>query len=231
MSNFLINIAKKVLRIFKSIDRDFREDHGKYLNDVSGVVHVGANTGQEREVYDKFNVDVIWIEPIPDVFKQLQANIKGYTSQRAFQELVTDVDGGEYEFNIANNNGASSSIFNLKHHKDVWPDVDYSSKIKVKGTTLASLYERESIDPNKYQALVMDAQGAELLILKGCQPILEHFAYIKTEVADFESYAGGCELKDIVKFMEDNGFEEHYRFRFARRSQGGNYYDMIFKRA
>ena len=36
-----------------------------YLKRVTGVIHVGANAGQERELYASFHLDVVWIEPIP----------------------------------------------------------------------------------------------------------------------------------------------------------------------
>ena len=42
-----------------------------------------------------------------------------------------------------------------------------------------------------WDALVMDTQEPELLILKGAEPMLSQFKYIKTEAADFESYVGG----------------------------------------
>lgn len=39
-----------------------------FLSKGRGVIHVGANAGQERELYAAFGLHVIWIEPIPDVF-------------------------------------------------------------------------------------------------------------------------------------------------------------------
>ena len=36
-----------------------------FLRKVSGVIHVGANLGQERAHYARFRLDVVWIEPIP----------------------------------------------------------------------------------------------------------------------------------------------------------------------
>jgi hypothetical protein len=36
----------------------------RFLRDVTGVIHVGANTGQERFLYRLFGLNVIWIEPI-----------------------------------------------------------------------------------------------------------------------------------------------------------------------
>jgi len=171
---------------------------------------------------------VIWVEPIPKIYTTLRKNIKGYSNQRALQALVTDTDGKDYQFHIANNNGGSSSILELKGHKDIWPGVDYTSTISLKSTTLASLFLREQIDPREYQALTMDTQGTELLVLQGSTPILENFKYIQTEVADFESYEGCCQLADINAFMDEHGYKEFSRIKFASRSAGGNYYNIVY---
>lgn len=202
----------------------------RFLKDISGIVHVGANIGQERELYQRHNLGVIWIEPIPEVFDRLIINIKDYKNQRAFQALITDVANKKYEFHIANNNGASSSIYDLKDHKDIWPEVGFQETISLESITLTTLFKKELVDLSEYQALIMDTQGSELLVLKGSIPILKHFKYIKTEVADFESYEGCCTLSQIEDFMLKHGYEEFGRKIFAQRARGGRYYDIVFKR-
>lgn len=201
-----------------------------FLNSISGVIHVGANTGQEIDLYGKFGLRVVWIEPIREVFETLKANLRGFPDQRAIQALVTDRDNEEYPFYIANNYGRSSSILDLKHHKDIWPDVNYTHTILLRSITLASLFERERIDPSDYQALIMDTQGSELLVLKGSISLLHNFKYIKTEVADFESYTGCCQLADINSFMTHHGYIEFSRHEFASRAEGGSYFDVIYKK-
>lgn len=206
-----------------------RKNPDHFLNFVSGVVHVGANIGQEREFYHNLGLHVLWVEPIPSVYAELEENIKNLPNQRAFQSLITDEEDKDYSFHIANNNGASSSILDFKQHKDIWPEVGYTHTVSLRSITLASLFIKEQINPKDYQALVMDTQGSELLVLKGSLPILQHFKYIKTEVPDFESYEGCCQLKDISAFMQKNGFNELSRTQFASRPEGGNYFDIVYK--
>jgi len=203
----------------------------RFLRDVPGVIHIGANTGQERDEYRRFGLRVLWVEPIPRVFERLSANLRGYPDQRAVQCLVTDRDGAEYEFHVASNNGASSSILDLKLHQDIWPEVQFKETLKLTSVTLASLLQQQQIDPADYPALVMDTQGSELLVLQGGLPVLRHFDYVKTEVPDFESYAGCCQLAEVDAFMRGNGFAELHRDRFATRAQGGSYYDVLYKRS
>jgi FkbM family methyltransferase len=206
------------------------KSYDSFLRDVTGVIHVGANYGQEREQYSNFGLQVVWIEPIPEVFKELERNIRSFPNQVAYQELVTDVDGKEYLFHISNNNGASSSILELKQHKDIWPNVNYTNSIALNSITLTSLLKREEIDLSEYQALIMDTQGSELLVLQGSIDLLEYFKFIKTEVPDFESYEGCCQLIDIAEFMKTHGYVEFSRNKFASRDAGGNYFDIVYKK-
>ena len=201
-----------------------------FLNQVSGVIHVGANVGQEREQYARHDLDVVWIEPIPEVFAELKRNLEQFPKQQAFEYLVADKDGEEHVFHIADNDGRSSSILDINLHKEIWPDVSYQESIVLKSTTLASMVERERLDLGKYQALVMDTQGSELLVLKGATELLGAFTYIKTEAADFECYAGGCTVAEIEQFLARHGFQECTREEFASREGVGTYYDIVFQR-
>lgn len=218
------------MNIFRRLKSVLTPNPDRFLRRVSGVIHVGANTGGERDLYKKNGLRVVWIEPIPEIFRTLQANLAGYAEQRAFPALVTDRDNAEYPFHISNQSGASSSILDLKLHKDIWPNVSYERTITLTSTTLPSFFEREKISVRDYDALVMDTQGSELLVLKGADTILKHFKFIKTEVADFEAYTGCCQLKDIDQFLGERGFRKFSSHKFAERPGGGNYYDVVYER-
>ena len=215
-----------LLRITKS---KLRRDRDTFLGRASGVVHVGANSGQERALYERHGLRVLWIEPIPEIFETLRANLQHYPRQSALQCLVADQDETEYAFHVSNNLGASSSILELKLHKDIWPDVAYERSITLRAITLASLLKRERINPSDFNALVIDTQGSELLVLKGTVPILHAFRFIKIEVPDFESYAGCCQLTDVEVFLKEHGFQEISRHKFAWRAKGGIYYDIVYE--
>lgn len=203
-------------------------DPDLFLRGVTGLIHVGANIGQERDKYAEHGLRVLWVEPVPEVFRALTANLVAYPNQIACQYLVTDQDEEEYAFNVANNNGESSSILDIKHHRDIWPEIDYERKIILRSVTLPTLIRRESIDLAAYQALVLDTQGAELLVLRGAAEILGNFRYVKLEVADFESYEGCCQLHEVDRFLALHGFRQRSRHKFAQRAAGGSYYDVIY---
>ena len=222
-------MLKKLKKILIGKIRPEIPESNHFLNSVSSVIHVGANSGQERGLYDRFVLRVLWIEPIPKVFEELKSNIADSKRQHAVQALVTDVNDKEYEFNVANNNGQSSSILELNEHRDIWPKVEFVDSIKIQSRTLVSLLEEQDIDPTYFEALIMDTQGSELLVLKGAESILKHFRFIKTEVADFESYSGCCTVDDIDDFLRSHKFRRFSCKRFACRKDGGAYYDITYE--
>ena len=204
-------------------------NQNNFLHSVSSVIHVGANEGQERDLYDGYGLKVLWIEPAPETFKKLQSNIAHYKRQQCIQALITDDDNQHYDFHVSNNDGQSSSILDLKEHKELWPDIGYVNSIRLRGRTLASLLKEQNIKPGQFEALVMDTQGSELLVLKGAESILNNFRFICTEVANFESYAGCCTVDEIDSFLRSRNFRRHACRRDARIKDGGAYYTITYQ--
>lgn len=202
----------------------------RYLDRAKGVVHIGANTGQERDMYALCDLPVVWIEPIPEVFATLQRNIAPYSDQVAVQALVTDQDGQECRLNIASNGGGSSSILEFAQHRDIWPGVTFERSIMMRSVTLPSVFATQHLDPGAYDLLVLDTQGSELMVLRGAISMLGGFNQILAEAADFNAYAGGCKLEDIVAFLRAHGFRETARQCFARHPVGGGYFNVLFER-
>jgi FkbM family methyltransferase len=201
-----------------------------FLKKCKGVVHIGANRGQERHRYKKYNLNVLWFEPIPDVFFQLQNNILDFPRQIALPYLLTDKDDVDYQFNIASNGGASSSIFDFSEHRNIWPEVTFVDQINLKSKTLKTIFASGDALPSLYDALVIDTQGSELLVLKGVGDYLKDFKYVKVEASDFNSYDGCCTLAEIKKFMLSNGYKLYLKRSFMKKKNIGTYYDVVFKK-
>lgn len=220
-----INIAKRAIRKLR------RHILDSFLKEVPGVIHVGANTGQEREHYASLGLNVLWVEPIQAVFEALRSNISGYPNQRACRYLLAAEHGTEYTFHISNNEGQSSSIFDFSKHREIWPAVQFTHEIHITATTLARMIDVEQIDLSSFGALVLDTQGSELLVLKGAIPILERFRFVKTEVADFEIYAECCQLAELTEFMRQHGFALSRKAPFATTpDRAGTCYDVLYRR-
>lgn len=194
-----------------------------------GVIHVGANTGQEREFYDKLNLNVVWIEPIAQIYNQLLENIKPFENQMALNCLITDRDGETITLHISSNNGASSSIFELEGHKNIWPDVHYVNEINMTSATLTTALRCGGVDLEKYDVLVVDTQGSELLVLKGAQQILNNLKYIIVEAANFEAYRGCTNVDEIRTYLEGQGFEMIRKKKNFEVPDVGAYFDLAFR--
>lgn len=196
----------------------------KILLQAEGVIHVGAHVGQERDDYAAHDLKVMWFEPQPDVFETLRANLVGYPKQVAFDYLITDKDGDVYIFHISNNDrGASSSIFEMgKDSVEVMPELQYVATMEVKSHKL------DSLPTQGFDALVLDVQGSELLVLNGAVETLKHVRFVQAESYDAEFYVGGATTPGIREFLTAQGFEE-VESRMVPWARG-NVYELFFEK-
>jgi FkbM family methyltransferase len=215
--------------LYTRLRHGYQPEHS-FLRKVRGLIHVGANEGQERDFYAAFGLDVIWIEPIPEVFAALKSNIARFPKQRAFNYLVADEDEKECAFHIADNSGASSSILEMARVTEMYPHIAYERTIRLKSSTLESIVSRECIDVRHFDALVLDTQGSELRILKGAATLLPAFKFVKVEAPDFESYRGCCKIDEVSAFMSLHGFRERGRHTITQTRGIGTYFDVLYER-
>ena len=179
MINFFKKNIKKIINYYGwKLTKNYKNNsytnskpNLKLLEAISaskGILHMGAHRGTEAAVYDWFHKKTIWIEANPKIFIDLQNNVTSYVSQRAFNILLYEVDDKEFLFNISNNDGASSSIydFGTESLKD---NLKMIETIKLKSKKIDTFFLQNSIDSKEYDFWVMDIQGAELPVLKGPQ--------------------------------------------------------------
>jgi FkbM family methyltransferase len=200
-----------------------------YLNDVSCLLHVGANTGQERFTYKLFELDVLWVEPISEVFIELTHNLQGFDRQAAVQALISDETGLPVKINIANNGGQSSSILELAEHKIIWPHVEYVSAQEMTTITVDDLVRSLAPRERQFDALVVDTQGTELQVLEGARETLRGVRYVKTELPNFEPYRNCTTERQMNGLMAELGFQEVAREAVAGRATAGTYFDVLYR--
>lgn len=200
-----------------------------FLDRVLGVIHIGANVGQERKLYMEKGLHVLWVEPIPQVYATLVSNLRDCPNQTAVKALLYDRDGVSLSLNVADNEGASSSVLGLKEHQILWPDVKYIDSIEMITKTLLSLVEEIHLDLQQYNSIVLDTQGSELLILKGAIPLLHKIAYVKVEIPDFEAYQGCPMLPEFIEFMKAHDFRVVSQRAIPVSTKNRAYYDVTFK--
>ena len=201
-----------------------------FLRNVTGLIHIGGNIAQERQFYRLLGLDVIWVEAFPNFFDRLVTNISGFDRQHAIRALLSDKDGVEIEFNESNNSG-SSSMFEMAAHSEIFPGIEYVKKHRMVSTTLATVMRDNSISTTDYQALTLDVEGAELLVLQGAGSLLSEFRYVKAEVADFTPRHGSPTTKELDEFMIAAGFQQLIKRPFTTGPNGvGTFWDVVWKR-
>src|SRR5262249_12258358 len=79
------------------------------------------------------------------------------------------------------------------------------------------------IDLGQYDAMVLDTQGSELLILQSAATILGGFNFMQVEAANFEPYRGCATVDEVNTFLRSHGFRLLHKDLQARRAAGGEY--------
>lgn len=183
----------------------FTQLQRKYNIHPKGALHVGANIGEEIPEYHKIGVQkMILIEANPEIYKKLVANAAPYPDILCFNECVSDVDGQEVTFHIANNAGQSSSFLELGTHKQQHPDVHYIKDLRLKTVRLDTLLKGLDSD---YDFLNMDLQGAEGHALRGMGDMLNQFKYLYLECNSTEVYEGCMQLPEMDEYLKGFGFK------------------------
>ena len=201
----------------------------KFLQNSNGLIHIGANSGQERDHYKKLGVKrVIWIEADPLVYKILSNNIKNYKNNKAYNYLASEENKSNVQFNIANNNSNSSSVLELKEAKRLYLGLKYTKKIFLNSKNLQTIILKKKINLRNFNCLVLDVQGAELSVIKGAGDKIYKFKYIKLEASEFEMYKKNCFYNEISEHLSLIGFKEIKKVVIASNYKGKKAYDVLY---
>ena len=191
----------------------------KYNLKFKGVLHIGANVGEERFMYDKLGIrKQIWIEGNPEIFIKLKENISYNPDAVAFNFVIGD-ENKDTVLHISNNGSQSSSVLNLGTHKEQHPDVHYVKDIPCKMHRIDSL----EIDLTDVDLLNIDLQGFEYQALKGIGN-LDNFKAAYLEVNRANVYDKCYQVDSLDKLMESNGF------RRVETKWVGNWGDALYIR-
>lgn len=193
----------------------------KYDIKPKGVLHIGANVGEEAPVYESLGIKKqIWIEGNPEIFLKLKANIAHNPQAIALNYLIGDENKDDVTFHIANNAGQSSSVLELGTHAKQHPDVRFIGDIHVKMYRIDSL----DLDLEGVDFLNIDLQGFEMQALRGMGDLLNQFKWAYIEVNRDDVYRGCYQVDSMDLFMLGNGF------RRVETKWIGNWGDALYVR-
>lgn len=185
----------------------FQELFARYNIRTSGVLHLGANTGQEAAAYAQQGItQVIWVEALPDVHSKLVDNVAKYPGHRALLACLSDKDDDQVTFNVASNEAQSSSFLEFGTHSKEHPSVKFTRKVSMFTTRLDTLLKQHNLKVGPDWFLNVDLQGAELLALRGMGDLLWEFRYAYIEVNIRELYKGCPLVAEIDAYLASFGF-------------------------
>ncbi len=192
----------------------FKELFDRYNIKPTGIIHLGANEGQEAEEYIKLGVrNILWIEAVTEVYFRLIKRLERFNSVKhfAWNVCLSDTDFQNVIFHVANNGGQSSSFLELGTHKTAHPEVKYiQDKIMITRRLDSLITEALNIPEFKnvfhtFNFLNIDLQGAELLALKGMGDYLNQIKYAYIEVNKDNLYLGCPMIEEIDHHLSSFG--------------------------
>lgn len=192
---------------------------GRLGLELASLVHVGAHLAQERHAYEALGYRrMLWIEGANDVHARLAESLAEHMAQRRAAgqpevlhetacALLTDRDGDEVALREFSNDGMSSSIFAATGTlKQRWPDLAETGRLQpARSRTLDTLLAERGF--GSVDVLVVDVQGAELLVLKGATHTLAKVKAVVSEVSTQALYEGGVLFDELRAFLRSHGFE------------------------
>ena len=193
------------------------------LHAAKGIFHLGAHRGTEAAVYNWLHKRALWIEANPEIFVDLKENVSKYINQKAFNILLFDSDNKVVKFNISNNDGASSSIYEFGDESKK-QNLRMVESINLKSQKIDTFFEENKINCEDYDFWVIDLQGSELPVLKGAQHSLKKCNYIYVEISKGEYY------KDATQWHELNSFLKKFNFQNLWEPEN-SHTDVLFKKS
>lgn len=174
-----------------------------------GITHIGAHYGQEASHYRHYvGENVVWVEAHPSYFAKLSDN-PDLGQQVALNACVSNVTGQQVDFYITKDEYASS-LLKPEYHQIQNPHAPITGTIKVNTITYGDLLDACPENTRSMllasNVLVLDVQGAEMMVLEGMGD-LGQFDAVATEYSTVEFYEGGPRLEDLDEFLGAAGFK------------------------
>jgi len=168
----------------------------KYLDmvNVKGIIQVGANTGQEVPILEKYTQNIMLIEVHPHLVNNLKLKFPNYI----VIETALGNENTERDFYLASN-GESSSLLKPNKHLDFYPTIKFNDTMKVK----VQRFEDLGIDISSYNVLLTDTQGVDLDVLKGFGNLINNIDLIISEYINTELYEGNQGLNLFKEYLKD----------------------------
>jgi FkbM family methyltransferase len=181
--------------------------HALKTNRVDLVLDVGANTGQFASSLRAigFAGRIVSFEPLSAAHSALVAAAKGERLWAVHSRCAIGDRDGEIEINVAGNSVSSSILPMTDTHVTAAPGSAYVGRETVPIARLDSVVETY-LQGAQRPFLKIDTQGFEWQVLEGARETMPRLAGILCEMSLTPLYAGQHLWKDVLAFVEREGF-------------------------
>jgi FkbM family methyltransferase len=185
-------------------------EHARVLSglDCRTVVDIGANRGQFALVARQCHphARVISFEPLPAAAATFRA-VFARDDRVTLHEVAIGQASGDATLHVSRRDD-SSSLFPISATQvSLFPGTAEAYTTMVRVAPL-----REFVSAADIQApalLKLDVQGYELEALRGCEDLLDRFAYVYAECSFVELYAGQALADEVTSWLRERGFKLH----------------------
>lgn len=172
----------------------------KYKKEITGIIQVGANFGQELNILTKYGKNVYLFEPLNFAYRKLIDKSVQFKNVKTYNFALGDKNQIS-TLNIAENNGASSSLLKPTLHQKYFPEIAFNDTEKVQ---IKRFDEVEEIFVGNF--LILDVQGFELNVLKGFGNKINQIDFIYTEYSLKPLYENSVVLDELDQFLRNYNF-------------------------
>lgn len=214
------------------LDQALEEQLRLVGDNAKAIFEVGAADGRDSVTYATRcpNATVYAYEPLQATFKKLALAASGHPRIVAIEAAVAS-RAGSAEFHVTALPQASSLYAPIATGSTFDKYMEPRGSVQVPTVTLDGECSRLGV--NQIDLLKMDAQGAELEILRGAETTLaaRKVRVIYSEVNFMRLYDGACLYHEVASFLDGMGYDLH-NFYDLHHNQFGRlgWADAIFVR-
>jgi FkbM family methyltransferase len=177
---------------------------------LGGVVHVGANDGEEIVWYAENGLTpILCFEPHPAAYERLRARYRdaqalplriantALGAETGMLKLYVPADGDDEK---------TSSRLAVPTDGHDWTRVPVGDQIVLPVTRFDEWCQANHCDITVYDTLVVDVQGMEAEVLDGMGDLLINFEFLCVELSAKPMYVGEAEAQTIVDSLARKGY-------------------------
>ena len=178
---------------------------------VRGVIHVGANEGQEMHWYLSHKLlPMVCFEPHPDAYNRLVEKWSGWSDDVTFVNCALGNEDGELTMRVPEDGDdeKTSSLIPIPTPGHGWTEVPMADVLRVPVRRFDSWAKESGVYLEAYNALAIDVQGMELQVLEGFGDLLQHFEFLAVEVSRVPVYEGEPSADEVIAWLAERGYHQ-----------------------